>query len=164
MSLPEDGQVMYARRGDTWVLRFVGPVRYTAAHALDRFIDDVLEHEKPAAIHIDLNAATSIDSTGIGVIAKIANAVDPPGKPVIFSSNPEINEVLTNLCIDEVCTIVEGGIDEPVDSAIPATTPTERELAGTVLQAHRLLCELSEDNRAAFKDVVDALKHDLGES
>lgn len=162
--MDKDGRVSYARREDSWVLRFQGAIRYTNAHAVDRFLDELFERHSPESISIDLNDATSIDSTGVGLIAKVADGLGQRGKaaPVLFSSNPEINELLVSLCLDDVCTIVPESPQDTAAQAIPATAPSERELARTIAEAHRLLCELSEDNRASFQSVVDAFASDPG--
>jgi anti-anti-sigma factor len=166
MSIADEGRILYARRADAWVLRFEGAIRYTGAHALDTFLDSLFARQDPASICVDLSAATSIDSTGIGMLAKVANGLrqSGKGKPVLLSTNPEITELLVNLCLDEVCLIVTEGVHAPAAETIPSTTPSEREVARTVLEAHRLLSGLSDQNRETFVSVVDALEDDLGES
>ncbi len=163
--MPDDGRVCYARRGETWVLRFEGAIRYTGAHAVESFLDALFNREKPQAILVDLNAVTSIDSTGIGLLARIANGLNLAGKdkPVFFSTNAEITELLTSMCLDAVATITTGTPDAAANETIPATLPDARELARTIRDAHRLLCELSEENRTNFRDVVAALTQEIGE-
>jgi anti-anti-sigma factor len=161
--MAEDGHVLYARQGDTWVLRFEGDIRYTMAHAVDAFLDELFAHENPGRVCADLNATTAIDSTGIGVLAKIANGLRRAGHalPIIFSSNPDIVETLKNVCLDEVCTIVAGAPEAVADNEIPATTPSERELARTIVAAHCELCDMCEQNRTTFQSVVDAFEREL---
>ena len=165
MATLDDGQVLYAHRGDDWVLRVQGPLRYTNANAVDRFLDDLFAEQHPASVCVDLNDATAIDSTGIGLLAKIANGMERAGhgRPIVFSENPEINELLTSVCLDDVCRIVPGlpPTGEPAEP-IPATTPSESELARTITDAHRLLCSLSESNRAQFQSVVEAFEREAG--
>jgi anti-anti-sigma factor len=156
--------VLYARRDHAWVLRFEGAIRYTIAHAVNHFLDELFAHEHPVSICIDLNGTTSIDSTGIGLLAKVANGLRHAGygRPVVFSDNPEIVEILSNVCMDEACILVHGAASMPATELVPPTTPGERDIALTVLEAHRLLCELCEHNRAMFQSVVDALERDVG--
>lgn len=163
MSIADEGRILYARRADAWVLRFEGAIRYTGAHALDSFLDQLFARHRPASVCVDLRAATSIDSTGIGMLAKIANGLSEAGraKAVLVSTNPEITELLVNLCLDEVCLIVSEGDASAATQAIPPTTPSEQAVAGTILEAHRLLSRLSADNRETFRSVVDALASEL---
>jgi anti-anti-sigma factor len=157
-----DGLVLYARRGDDWVLRVQGALRYTNANAVDRFIDELFSHRQPASVCVDLNDTTAIDSTGIGLLAKIANGLARArhGQPIVFSGNAEINELLTSVCLDDVCRIVPGAPAAGPGEPIPATTPSEQEVARTIVDAHRLLCELGDGNRAQFQSVVEAFERE----
>lgn len=168
MAKLDDGEVLYAHHGDDWVLRIQGPLRYTNANAMDRFVDHLFAEEHPATVCVDLNATTAIDSTGIGLLAKIANGMERAGqaRPVLFCTNSEISELLTSVCLDDVCRIVAASAPEGAEEGarpIPADSPTERELARTISDAHRLLCELSEGNRAQFQSVVDAFAREAGQ-
>ncbi len=156
--MTDEGRVLYARQGGQWVLRFEGSIRYTMAHAVDRFLDELFAREHPEVVSVDLTAATAIDSTGIGLLAKIADGLRRAGRrvPVVFSTNPEITETLTGLCLDEVCAIVEQRPQPGEATEIPATHPDERELAQTITAAHRLLCDIGSRNRAAFESVLQA--------
>ena len=168
MAKLDDGEVLYAHHGDDWMLRIQGPLRYTGANAMDRFVDWLFTQCHPATVSVDLNATTAIDSTGIGLLAKIANELERAGQgqPVLFSQNPDINELLTSVCLDDVCRIVEGPPPAGAEAGaqpIPAATPTEGELARTITEAHRLLCELAEGNRTQFQGVVDAFSRDTAQ-
>jgi len=167
MATVDDGEVFFAHHGDDWVLRVEGPLRYTNANAVDHFLDELFEKCHPASVCVDLNSATAIDSTGIGLLAKIANGMERcgHGQPILFSGNPEINELLTSVCLDDVCRIVPGPAPAEVEEGeapIPATSPSENDLARTIVDAHRLLCELSESNRSQFQSVLEAFSHDPG--
>jgi anti-anti-sigma factor len=169
MAMLDDGKVLYAHRGDDWVLRVQGPLRYTNASAFNHFLDELFDQRHPASVCVDLNATTAIDSTGIGLLAKIANSLERAGQgqPIVFSDNPDINELLTSVCLDDVCRIVPGqaslgaGAEYPGEP-IPPANPSERELARTITDAHRLLCDLSESNRAQFQSVVEAFEREAG--
>lgn len=167
--MADTARVSYARQGELWILRFEGPIRYMLAPSVDRFIDGRLfAGPAPYAVCLDLRGATAIDSTGIGLLAKVANGMHGAGRarPVVVSTNPEISELLVNLCLDEVCILAASAPDAPdaaVGESIPYTTPSEQELARTVLEAHRLLSEISEENREAFRSVIEAFAHEAEE-
>lgn len=162
--MTDDGQVLYARRGDDWVLRVQGALRYTNANAVDRFIDDLFTRRRPSSVCVDLNDTTAIDSTGIGLLAKIARGLarDHHSRPILFSRNPEINELLASVCLDDVCRIVPATPTPAATEPIPATNPSDQELARTIVDAHRLLSDLSERNRAQFQDVLEAFEREAG--
>jgi anti-anti-sigma factor len=161
--VPDDGRVLYAERDGTCGLRFEGPIRYTMAPSVDAFLGDLLRTRAPRMICADLSDIESIDSTGIGLLAKIAIGQRRAGraKPLLFSSRSDINEMLRTVCLDDVFQMVdEAPAAEVVATSIPVAA-SERELARTILEAHRLLCQLSEGNRALFRDVVDGLAKEL---
>ena len=156
--MPDLGRVLYAEADGNWVFRFEGAIRYTMAHPLDAFLEQVFARGALNSAVADLRDASAIDSTGIGLLAKIARiARDRQApRPLLFCGNEEVEEMLTSVCMDRVFTMVSGELHPSALSPLAATYPTETQLAGTIEQAHRLLCELSEDNRARFEGVVEA--------
>lgn len=170
------GKVYHARHNGTRVLRFQGAIDYTLGTALDHFLDDLFARGDFRSILVDLNQTDSIDSTGLGLLAKVANGMRrrDGSKPLLFSSRPDINEILLSICLDEVFVFcpqapeTDAAADAESDpnrgTLLPAGEPSESELAHTVLTAHRLLCEMNDNNRALFQNVVDAIEKDLGPS
>lgn len=161
-----DGNVYYAERDGTGVIRFEGAIRYTLANALDRFLDDLFARNTFSRLIVDLSDVESIDSTGLGLLARIANFVRRRDgrRPLLFSPQPDINVVLGSICLDAAFVLCELRPDLPPGSALPAGDPSEDEVARTVLDAHRLLCEMNDANRAQFQSVVDAFEKELGKS
>ena len=161
-----DGNVYYAERDGTVVIRFLGDIRYSIAPALDRFLDAQFARQDLQAIIVDLSDAESIDSTGLGLLARIANFLRQRdgSRPLLFSSQPDINAVLSSICLDTAFIHCDQRPDLAAGSALPAGKPSERELAQTVLDAHRLLCAMNDTNRAQFQDVVEAFERELGKS
>ena len=157
--MPDAGRVLYALRDGTCVLRFQGPIRYTMAASFDAFLNELLAERAPRVICADLSDTESIDSTGLGLLAKIAIAQRRAGrsKPLLFSSKRDINELLCSMSLDEVFEMIEQPPEADALQSVAPTQPTERELRRTILEAHLLLSELSEGNRAMFKDVVEGL-------
>lgn len=162
------GNVYYARHNGTCILRFQGAIDYTLGTALDHFLDELFAGGDFHDILVDLHQTDSIDSTGLGLLAKVANGMRrrDGAKPLLFSSRPDINEILCSICLDEVFVFCPQDPDANADDGIllPAGEPSESELARTVLAAHRLLCEINDNNRAQFQNVVDAIEKDLERS
>lgn len=162
------GNVYHARHDGTCVLRFQGAIDYTLGTALDHFLDHLFAGGDFRDILVDLNQTDSIDSTGLGLLAKIASGMRrrDGAKPLLFSSRPDINEILRGICLDDVFVLCA---QDPEAASGPGTLlppgePSESELARTVLAAHRLLCEINDNNRALFQNVVDAIEKDLDRS
>lgn len=158
-----DGTISHASRDGTTVIRFDGAIRYTQANALDRFLDGLFARGDFSNILVDLTSAESIDSTGLGLLARIAGFVRRRDgrRPLLFSSQPDINAVLNSICLDDAFVMCGEIPEMQPGQALPAGDPSETELARTVLDAHRLLCEMNDANRLRFQDVVDAFAREL---
>lgn len=161
-----DGQVYYAEHEGTGVFRFEGAIRYTIAHALDRFLDDLFARNTVKTLIVDLNPTESIDSTGLGLLARIANFVRrrDHDRPLLFSSQADINALLSSICLDNAFTVCERPLDSAAGVPLDPGAPSETEIAQTILAAHRLLCEMNETNRAQFQNVVAAFERELEKS
>ncbi len=154
------GEAYYAWHGDTCVLRLVGEVRYTLGTDLDRFIERLFSGERCREVLIDLTASKSIDSTSLGLLAKIANLLRPRGRTAtIVSTNPDIDRTLETVGFDQVFTILhEGKGDTPAARSLPHIDSDKSEMADTIREAHQILCDLNDGNREMFQSVVDALE------
>jgi anti-anti-sigma factor len=155
------GSASYAKDGGTWILRLSGDVRHLIAPSLNALIDHAFEDTELAHFVIDLSATEAIDSTTLGILARIANhfSENGLGRPVIISPNADVTAMLRVACFERLFHIVtETAIDlkhlEPV-AKLPAD---EREMLTLVLEAHRRLCSIDEQTRAVFQDVVTALE------
>jgi len=160
-----DGTVHYAERDGSIVIRFEGDIRYTIAPALDRFLDQLFARQELTNIIVDLGDTASIDSTGLGLLARIANFVHrrDGSRPLLFSSQPDVNAVLSSICLDTAFIHCDQPPDRLPGTALAPGNPSETDLAQTVLDAHRLLCEMNDANRAQFQNVVDAFERELGQ-
>jgi anti-anti-sigma factor len=161
-----EGRVLHASHEGVHVLRFVGDVRYPLSPALDRFVEATFQGTTPAAFVLDLTETESVDSTNLGIMARIAKHMRERGAPrvTILSDREDVNELLASIGFDEVFDIVDasGRRSFPAEE-LPAGEPAPDELARTVLEAHRTLMALNERNHALFRDVVAALEREVGE-
>ena len=68
----DNGTVLHASHDDVHVLRFIGDIRYTLSPSIEHFLEGVFDGPKPAGFVIDLTETDSIDSTNLGLLARIA--------------------------------------------------------------------------------------------
>ncbi len=66
------GRIQFAEQDGTFVLKFVGEVRLTLCSALDATIERIFTALNFSAIVIDLTETRSIDSTTLGLLAKLS--------------------------------------------------------------------------------------------
>ena len=159
----DKGMVYYAQRDQLYILKFVGDIRYTLSCSLDKFLDRIFSQANFDTMLIDLTETRSIDSTNLGLLAKIAKFMWRrfDKKTTLISTNPDITQLLASMGFDSVFTICSDRERcQPVDQDLTISEGTRNELADTLLESHILLSELNENNREMFKSVIEALKKD----
>lgn len=159
-----NGKILHANHDGIEVLRFVGEIRYMLAPALDRYLDSVFAEPGFAGLVIDLVETDSIDSTNLGILARIAIRMEVRGGPrvSIVSNRMDINEVLLSMGLDEVFEIVarsKTGADN--DQELVQEEVDEASMANTLLKAHRTLMSLNEHNQELFREVVSSLEQEI---
>ena len=157
----DNAKILHASQNGIHVLRFVGDIRYTLGHTLDRFLDELFAGPTPEGFVIDLSATDCIDSTNLGLLVRIAREMDNHGAPrvTLISNRPDINAVLTSMALDEVFDIVSR-VPAPIGGGqeLPRRQADRKSLSRTLLKAHRALMELNEHNEEVFRDVVAQLE------
>lgn len=160
----DDGAAFYVKQGDTYVLKLVGDIRYTMGCALGEFLDGLFARADYQDIVVDMTQTRSIDSTSLGLLAKIANFSHSrlARKTTLFSTNPDVNQVLETLGFYDVFDIRDTG--ETISATLRQLAikePCKDDLTRIVFEAHRALSELNPHNQEIFKSVVESLRTKL---
>lgn len=157
------GRILVGDHQGVYVLLFQGDVRLTLCTAVDSFLDRMFEDAGFRSVVVDLAETDSIDSTSLGLLAKLSiQAGRRFGyRPTLVSTRPEITRVLVTTGLDDVFNLVEEPLvhDEQLGELSCEAAP-EHEMRARVLEAHRILMDLNETNRAAFQDLVVTLEED----
>ena len=155
------GRIQFAEQDGTFVLKFVGEVRLTLCSALDSTIEKIFTALNFSAIVIDLTETRSIDSTTLGLLAKLSilSRQKIGLLPTVVTTHPDITRLLQSMGFDQVF-IVDTPIPCPecLDD-LPSQDQSEAVVRAKVLEAHRILMDLNDSNREAFHDLVNALEH-----
>jgi anti-anti-sigma factor len=156
------GRYFFAEKDDITFLKMVGNLKYTSSSGFDHFVDGLMERGYRNVL-LDLSEATYIDSTNLGLIAKIAGRArnNPDVHVTILSPNEDINEILKSMHFDKLFTIVEEYPDNRDLEEIPDQERGRREDLRMLVEAHRALMDVHEKNRPQFKDVVELLESEL---
>ncbi|MDZ7795404.1 MAG: STAS domain-containing protein [Spirochaetia bacterium] len=156
------GRYFYAEKNDITYIKMVGNLKYTTSSGFDRFVDGLMERGFKNAV-IDLSEASYIDSTNLGLIAKIAGRARHNSNMhvSIVSPNEDINEILHSVRFDKLFTIVEKmegveGLEE-----IPDEQQDKKDDLQMLIKAHKALMDIDEENRPQFKDVVELLEKEV---
>jgi anti-anti-sigma factor len=163
-----NARAFYGHGDHTAVVELRGELRYATANALRSFADDLIATEKVDVVLVDLSQATFIDSTGLGLIARIGRrALSRSGRrAIIVCPDGDVASTLRSAALDELFVMVEEPpFDwqprlEEVTLAAPQTEDSTS-LGRMILEAHRDLAGLSARNREEYRDVIAALEAEL---
>ena len=154
-------KILYAERDGIHVLKFVGDVRVTLGPTISSFLTRLGQCENFKSIIIDLTETDGIDSTSLGLIAKISLKVQDSFKsvPTIISPNEDITRILISMGFDKVFIILKELITECGQlGELPTEIVSEANLRAQVIEAHKVLMSLNDHNREEFRNLVDALE------
>ncbi|MDY7218909.1 STAS domain-containing protein [Denitrificimonas sp. JX-1] len=157
-----DGQIQYAEYNDTFVLKCSGDVRLTFCSALNETITKIIKANLLKSIVIDLTEVISIDSTTLGLLAKLSILSKRKFGmlPTLASINPDVNRVLDSMGFNQVFNLVHTPAPCPEClNDLPKQDQSEDVVKERVLEAHQILMSLNDSNRNEFRDLVSALQN-----
>ena len=158
----QEGKILAASHNGAYVIRMVGDVRLTLSTTIDEYIQTMFADPGFTSVWVDLCDAEGIDSTTLGLLAKLALQVKERFgfQPAIYSCEPGINRLLRSMGFQDLFELHEEACANPEEiSEIPQVDDNEAAVKEKVIEAHRILMDLSEENRARFKDLMSALEH-----
>jgi anti-anti-sigma factor len=160
------GRYFFAEKEGITYIKMVGNLKYNTSSGFDRFVDSLLDRGFSNVV-IDLSEASYIDSTNLGLIAKIANRARgcKDINVSIISPNEDINEILRSVRFDRIFTIITdtSELDEQKLREIPDEKRGEKENLEMLIKAHKNLMDVHEENRPQFRDVVELLEQEYDE-
>lgn len=157
------GKILVAEHQGAYVIKLVGDVRVTLCVAFDDYLEQMLVPGRFHSVIIDLSEAEGIDSTTLGLLAKVAIRAESRFryKPVIVSTNESITRLLRSMGFDAVFDIHTRALDsDDTLQALSVADCSEAEVRLKVIEAHRLLMGMNEENRARFSELVTSLESD----
>lgn len=156
------GKILVGDHNGVYVLRFEGDVRVTLSGSFDHYLDRMLSDGRLELVLIDLSEAIAIDSTSLGVLARLSIQLQKKrGRlPTLVCSSPDILRVLTNMGFEDVFAMVDENYRSEQNLAeLPmAHDMSDAVLRKRVIEAHRVLMSMNEQNEKTFKDLVEALE------
>ncbi len=141
-----------------WILGFNGDVRLSLCTTLDDLIEGIFD-QIPSQLMVDLSTAQNIDSTCLGLLAKLAMRyqVETQRLPQLLCPDGDLSDLIESLGLE---TLFESVDALPVidAQALPLKTCDAQSASPLVLQAHETLAELNQANQAQFQGLISALK------
>jgi anti-anti-sigma factor len=157
------GRILAAEHDGAYALKLVGDVRVDLCASIDDYFDHMFENPDFESVLVDLCEAEGIDSTTLGLLAKLALRVRKHCglRPAIYSSDSGINRLLASMAFNKLFDIREEACDSTDDiSEIPSVNADPASAREKVIEAHRILMDISDENKARFRDLLAVLERD----
>jgi anti-anti-sigma factor len=155
------GEYLYRHEGPRLFLKMKGNLKFTGSFGFDRLVDTLLDQELENVL-IDLNEASYIDSTNLGIIARIAEELRTRDKRLtILSSNEDVNDILASVGFDKVALILKKDEEIAGLQKIKRVDLRDREMAESMIRAHKSLISLYHANKEVFQDVIELMETDI---
>ncbi|HEY5959781.1 MAG TPA: STAS domain-containing protein [Polyangiaceae bacterium] len=166
MASMQQPEAFYGHLDQSLILVLKGQVRYMTARVLRSFVDELLANESSDTMVLDLRELEFIDSTGMGLLARLGRFTLEHGRrAVIVCGVPDVVTCLRSAAFDTIFILAD---EWPFDEeASLFEVPLEgREvipdiMCQVMLDAHRDLSSLSADNEQIFAGVITALESEL---
>ncbi|WP_122900185.1 anti-anti-sigma factor GigB [Acinetobacter sp. B51(2017)] len=155
------GHVEYASLDGTHIFKLIGEVRAQSCISLDKLLNKLEQHENVVGALVDLTQTTFIDSTVLGVLAKLGLKLKQIHQiqAVMLSTNPDITTLANSMGLGQVFVILNYCGDPQVCTrALVDENVNHRNMLTTVLDAHKTLMKLNQNNQNMFEPLVKQLE------
>lgn len=159
----QEGKILIAENRGVYVLKFIGDVRLTLCSTIDALLKRIFGGDVVTSVVIDLTETEGIDSTALGLLAKIAVNANAAmaRKPTIVSTRDDITRVLDSMGFASYFNLRNQPIalDYSLEEAPVLDDECADSIRQKVIDAHRTLMGLNPRNKEEFEPVVFALEN-----
>lgn len=155
------GQIAVASDEGTYAIRMTGDVRMVLCLSFDKFIQSMFADPDFDAVVFDLTHADAVDSTTLGLMAKIALKCRQVGvpKPVLVAESRGMVRLLETMGFEEIFVISNRHQGDMIDTkGLDCEEGSEDNFKQRVIDAHKVLMSLNEHNKQAFRELVENLE------
>jgi anti-anti-sigma regulatory factor len=160
--MPQDS-ILFAETDDICFIKFIGNIQYTISSGFDTLVAKIISSKSTKDVVFDVNQATHIDSTNLGLMARIARFIIETydRKPVIICDNVDINTIFLSMGFEHAFIIVKKlEITQPELFELPAEKQERAEQLEMLTGAHRTLMEMNEKNKQTFQPIVQMFENE----
>jgi anti-anti-sigma factor len=159
----EKGKYFYGISGNTCIIKASGTLTFHISAAFDAFITRIFSDNTIENIFVDLRSAEYIDSTNLGLLARIQSVFlkKSGNTPSIISNNETVNSILQSHGFDRLFKISDfPGYPDCATQEIPDTMTKNMTTENTLLSAHKYLANSNPENSRAFSNIVRLMEND----
>jgi len=155
------GHVEYASWNGTHIFKLIGEVRAQSCISLDKLLNRIEQQQNVVGAIVDLTETTFIDSTVLGILAKLGLKLKQVHhiQAVMLSTNPDITTLANSMGLGQVFVILNYCKEPQVCTReLCEEEITHNTMLKTVLDAHKTLMQLNENNQNMFEPLVKQLQ------
>ncbi len=155
------GQILVAQQSGDFLLKFCGDLRVTLCGSLNRYLETIFASSKVNSVVVDLLEAKGLDSTTLGLLAKLALHCQRHYQlqPQLFCTDPGLLRLLECMSLDELFVVYRQTPEQrPALTELEVVSAPVDEMRQQVLDAHRTLVALNPDSGSEFTDLIAALE------
>jgi anti-anti-sigma regulatory factor len=158
------GKILFAEQDGVHVLKFIGEVRLTLGPTISTFLEKLESCDHFQSMIIDLSETETIDSTALGLIVKIGICTREyfDSEASIVSPREDITRILCSMAMEQVCVVTSDDVATKASGLqeLPTEITSEEVLRDQVLDAHKTLMALGDQNFDKFQDLVEVLENE----
>lgn len=162
----QNSQIMYVVDNDNYVIKMSGDLRFSLAPSINHALKVISDETQIRDVIIDLNQASSLDSTIIGTLLNFFLKEEiwsrfMANPPRIITRNEDVIKVLLSIGLDMFFPLVNNdsklkNINKPYIE-MKKISEDKHTLEQYVKASHRTLSKLNP--RSDFKDIISHIKH-----
>jgi len=159
-----EGTILYRRENDACLIKLVGCIRFTIGARFEAFIRQLFVEDPPVHLTIDLTEADHIDSTNLGLLARLSRYMSAHGAelPVINTDRDDMILLLETMGFDEVFSMQSmPSVSSDQLSEISFPEDVSSTDSRTILDAHQMLMNMNKGNEERFRDAVEFMKKEM---
>lgn len=155
------GSICYAFLDNHYVIKFTGEVRLTLCSSLDAHIEKVISSHECDHVLVDVTEATCLDSTTLGLIAKLAVRAKNEGlpAPMLVSTHDDVTRTLLSMGFDQIFVFLDVlPLTQYELIQVPLVQESVEVTQERIIKAHKILMSLNDSNYEAFNGLIAVLE------
>lgn len=141
----------------TCYLQLTGRLTYMISSVFDQFIEKLINECTIDRIYVDLCETEFLDSTNLGLLAKLCVYLleNHQAQACLYSPNKNVKTVLLSMGFEDIAEFGKEPDFSPGNpSQIQPDAPTQRTPAQYIYDAHATLASMNEKNELIFHDIL----------
>lgn len=155
--------ILFAENNGVCFIKFIGSIQYTISSGFDKLVAKIISSSTISEAIFDVTEATHIDSTNLGLMARIAGSLIEKyaRKPVIICINPDINTIFLSMGFEHAFMIVKKLEIMPKELfELPTEAQDRADQLQMLTKAHRTLMNMNDKNHDTFKTIVELFENE----